>query len=97
MITEREAFVYWLRAVGKSYAEIAEASGLTVQQAIGLFGRAQKKATAEGLSYKHNPPKIDIGPGSGMCKAMELIQSEPTQLKGFAKLKAMAEEIGLKK
>ena len=98
MITQKEAWVFCLRASGKSYPEIAELVGCTSPQAVRIFGQAQKKATAAGLSYKCNQPKKSSLPGSGSLKIVDLVQKpQPNELKGFARLVALAQEAGLQK
>jgi DNA-binding CsgD family transcriptional regulator len=94
MITPKEAFVYWSRAAGISYPQIAKRLEIKENYARQLFYAAVEKSRAAGVSYLSAPKKQPETPrASSSLLIAEAIQDQNVKLKGFAALKALAEEI----
>ena len=76
------------------YDKISSLMGITIPQARGLFTRAQSKARMAGIYFKYGNWIDSTTVGSGSLKVAECLpDTTPTELRGFALLKQMAEEI----
>lgn len=94
MITEKEAYCYWHRAVGTPYPAIAKKLKITEAYAKSLFYSAVAKSRRQGISYLRHPKKETQQPAEpAVQKPKQPVELKQDKLKGFAALKALADEI----
>jgi hypothetical protein len=93
-MTQKEAFVYWHRAAGTPYKTIAKRLNLTESYARSLYYAAVAKSKAAGVSFVRKvEPKQEQPKASSSFELVEIIKPTEVKPRGFAALKALADEI----
>jgi len=93
-MTQKQAFVYWHRAAGFSYEAIAKKLKASEAHVKKLMYYAIAKSRKAGVSYvlnvKKEVPKLT---GSSSAQVAEVVKQKKLEPRGFAALKALADEI----